>query len=380
MSAQTEQVISGLEGVLACDSSITFLDGLRDPSVLEYRGYNIHDIAETARFEEIIHLLLEGRLPNAAELDSYDRQLRELREIPGELITLLEMLPSYTHPMAGLRTAISLLACLDPEQEADGREANLQKSRRLAAQFPTVVAAMARVSQELDVIPPDPQLSHAANYLYMLTGRRPDEASTRALDTALNLYAEHELNASTFTLRVITGTLSDLYSAIVGGIAALKGPLHGGAIDEAMRLIMDVGSVENIKPFVDEAFAEKRLLMGFGHRVYKTGDARAVHLRNMCRELAHSTGDSTWYDIATGVEDYVRSQKPLPANVDYYAAPVLYYLGFPLSLFTNFVASSRIVGWCAHALEQYDNNRLIRPRARYVGAREQPYEPVGSRQ
>ncbi len=376
MSAEPGQVISGLEGVLACESSITYLDGASDPSVLEYRGYNIHDIAETASFEEIAYLLLEGQRPNAGELEAFDHELRRLRHVPVELTRLLEMIPTYAHPMATLRTAASFLACLDPEQEATGRAANEKKARRMVAQFPTAVAAMARVSQGLDVLRPDPELGHAANYLYMLNGKRPDDASTRALDTALNLYAEHELNASTFAVRVVVGTLSDIASAVVAGIAALKGPLHGGAIDEAMRMIMDVGSVDNIRPWVDRALAEKRLLMGFGHRVYKTGDARAPHLRNMCRALAESSGEPRWYDIATGVEDYVREQKRIPANVDYYAAPVLHYLGFPLNLFTNFVASSRVVGWSAHALEQYDNNRLIRPRTRYVGLREQEYAPA----
>ncbi len=380
MSAEAEQVSSGLEGVLACESSITYLDGLQDPSVLEYRGYNIHDIAETARFEEIVYLLFEGRLPKAAELSAFDAELRGLRDVPSELIQLLEMVPTYAHPMAGLRTAISLLACLDLDQEAAGRQANLQKAKRMVAQFPTVVAAMHRVGQGLDVLPPDPEQGHAANYLFMLTGKRHDEPNIRALDTALNLYAEHELNASTFALRVTAGTLSDIYSAVVSGISALKGPLHGGAIDDAMRMIIEIGSVENVRPWVDRALAERRLLSGFGHRVYKTGDARAVHLRNMAHSLAESTGERTWYEIAAASEEYVRERKRLPANVDYYAAPVLYYLGFPLSLFTNFVASSRVAGWCAHALEQYENNRLIRPRARYVGPRQQPYAPVGSRQ
>jgi len=377
MSANGEQVISGLEGVLACESSITYLDGLR--SILEYRGYNIHDIAETVRFEEIVYLMFEGRLPSADELSEFDRELRDLRQPPVELVRMLELLPSFSHPMAGLRTAVSFLGCQDPDQEVSGREANLLKAKRMVAQFPSVVAAMARVSQGLDVLRPDPELAHAANYLYMLTGKRPDDASTRALDTALNLYAEHELNASTFAVRVVVGTLSDIYSAVVAGVSALKGPLHGGAIDEAMRTIMDVGSVENVRPWVDRALAEKRLLMGFGHRVYKTGDARAPHLRNMVQALAESTGEPRWYEVATAIEDYVRERKGLIANVDYYAAPVLHYLGFPLSLFTNFVASSRVAGWCAHALEQYDHNRLIRPRARYVGQREQRFAPVEAR-
>jgi citrate synthase len=377
MSADGEQVIAGLEGVLVCESSITYLDGLE--SVLEYRGYNIHDLAETARFEEIVYLMFVGRPPTPAELTSFDEELRGLREVSVEMVGLLEMLPTYAHPMAGLRTAISFLACLDPEQEQTGREANLAKAKRMVAQFPTVVAAKARVSQGLDVLRPDPELGHAANYLYMLTGKRPDEASTRALDTALNLYAEHELNASTFAVRVIVGTLSDIYSAVVGGISALKGPLHGGAIDDAMRMIMDIGSLDNVRPWVDRALGERRRLSGFGHRVYKKGDARAIHLRNMAEALADATGERRWYELATAVEDYVRERKGLIANVDYYAAPVLHYLGFPLNLFTDFVASSRVAGWCAHAIEQYDNNRLIRPRARYVGAREQRFRPLEAR-
>ena len=377
MSADGEQVIAGLEGVLVCESSITYLDGLE--SVLEYRGYNIHDLAETARFEEIVYLMFVGRPPTRAELASFDEELRGLREVPVEMVRLLEMLPTYAHPMASLRTAISFLACLDPEQEQTGREANLAKAKRMVAQFPTVVAAKARVSQGLDILRPDPELGHAANYLYMLTGKRPAKASTRALDTALNLYAEHELNASTFAVRVIVGTLSDIYSAVVGGISALKGPLHGGAIDDAMRMIMDIGSLDNVRPWVDRALGERRRLSGFGHRVYKKGDARAIHLRNMAETLAEATGERRWYELATAVEDYVRERKGLIANVDYYAAPVLHYLGFPLSLFTDFVASSRVAGWCAHAIEQYDNNRLIRPRARYVGAREQRFRPLEAR-
>jgi citrate synthase len=379
MSAETEQVIAGLEGVLACQSTITFLDGLADPSVLEYRGYDIHDLAEVARCEEIIYLMLEGRLPTAEELGRFEQELRPIRAVPVELVRVLEMAPEFAHPMATLRTAVSFLAQLDPDQEAEGREANRRKALRMIAQFPTIVAAMSRVSQGLDVLDADPELGHAANYLYMVTGTRPDETSVRALDTAFNLYVEHELNASTFAVRVVVGTLSDIYSAIVAGIAALKGPLHGGAIDEAMRMIMEVGSVDNVRAYVDRALAERRLLMGFGHRVYKTGDARARHLRAMAGALADASGERRWYEIATAMEDYFRTQRPLVANVDYYAAPVLYYLGFPLSQFTPFVASSRIAGWCAHALEQYDNNRLIRPRAQYVGERSREFVPLEAR-
>jgi citrate synthase len=379
MAAETEQVIRGLEGVLACESSVTFLDGIASPAVLEYRGYNIHDIAETTSFEEIIHLLLIGTLPNKQELATLDARLRGMRGVPGAVIDLLRTVPSTANPMAVLRTAVSLMACLDADSEDNSAEANLTKSLRLAAQFPTIVAAMARIAEGKPIVEPNSTLGHAANYAAMLAGGPTSDAATRALDTALNLYAEHELNASTFTVRVVVGTLSDIHSSVIGGISALKGPLHGGAIDEAMRLIMEVGSVDNVRPWVDKALAEKRLLMGFGHRVYRSGDARAPHLKAMCESLAKASGDTRWSDIAVQTEAYVNAQKNIIANVDYYAAPVLYYLGFPLSLFTNFVASSRVVGWCAHALEQYGNNRLIRPRGRYTGAREQSFTPLSAR-
>ena len=379
MSASTEQVISGLEGVLACESAITFLDGLSDPSVLEYRGYNIHDVAETTSFEEIAHLMLVGHLPSKDELAAFDRQLKANRALPPEAAQLLQLLPRETHPMAGLRTVVSLIGCLDPRQEEKDRHANLAKAIRLTAMFPTIVAAQHRVHQGQPIVEPDDSLGHAANYLYMLNGTRAEDAAVRTIDTALNLYAEHELNASTFAVRVTVGTMSDLYSAIVAGISALKGPLHGGAADDAIDLLREIGSVANVRPWVDKALAERRLIPGFGHRVYKTGDARTPHLRNMCRELAASSQNAELVEIALAAEDYVRERKRLVANVDFYAAAVLFYLGFPLNLFTNFVASSRIVGWSAHALEQYGNNRIIRPRARYSGRREQSFVPLEQR-
>jgi citrate synthase len=381
MSAGTEQVISGLEGVLACESSITFLDGLSDPSVLEYRGYNIHDIAETTSFEEIAYLVLEGHLPNKAELSTFEDELKAARALPAQVIQTIEMLPKGIHPMAALRTIVSTLACFDPQQEDNSREANRAKAVRMTAQFATIVAAQHRIAEGKPVVAPDLSLGHSDNYLYMLNGERADELSIRTFDTAMNLYAEHELNASTFATRVVVGTNSDLHSAIVAGIGALKGPAHGGAADDSIALIQEIGDVENVKPWVDKAFAEKRLIPGFGHRVYKTGDARTPHLRNMCRTLAarSTTKDSTWVDIALATEDYVRSMKRLVANVDLYAAAALFYLDFPLHLFTNFVASARIVGWCANAMEQYEKNRIIRPRSRYVGPRAQTFVPLEQR-
>jgi 2-methylcitrate synthase len=381
MSAGTEQVISGLEGVLACESSITFLDGLSDPSVLEYRGYNIHDIAETTSFEEIAYLVLEGHLPNKAELSTFEDELKAARALPAQVIQTIEMLPKGIHPMAALRTIVSTLACFDPQQEDNSREANRAKAVRMTAQFATIVAAQHRIAEGKPVVAPDLSLGHSDNYLYMLNGERADELSIRTFDTAMNLYAEHELNASTFATRVVVGTNSDLHSAIVAGIGALKGPAHGGAADDSIALIQEIGDVENVKPWVDKAFAEKRLIPGFGHRVYKTGDARTPHLRNMCRTLAarSTTKESTWVDIALATEDYVRSMKRLVANVDLYAAAALFYLDFPLHLFTNFVASARIVGWCANAMEQYEKNRIIRPRSRYVGPRAQTFVPLEQR-
>jgi citrate synthase len=381
MSSATEQVISGLEGVLAGESSITFLDGLADPSVLEYRGYNIHDIAETTSFEEIAFLVLEGHLPNRAELSAFEDELKAARTLHPMIVEAIQRLPKGIHPMAAFRTIVSLLGCLDPQQEDNSKEANRAKAVRMTAQFATIVAAQHRIAEGKPVVAPDLSLGHADNYLYMLNGERADAVSIRTFDTAMNLYAEHELNASTFATRVVVGTNSDLHSAIVAGIGALKGPAHGGAADDAIALIQDIGNVENVKPWVDKAFAERRLIPGFGHRVYKTGDARTPHLRNMCRTLAErsTTKDSSWVDIALATEDYVRSMKRLVANVDLYAAAALFYLDFPLHLFTNFVASARIVGWAANAMEQYEKNRIIRPRLRYVGPRQQKFVPLDQR-
>jgi citrate synthase len=381
MSVGTDQVISGLEGVLAGESSITFLDGLADPSVLEYRGYNIHDIAETTTFEEIAYLILEGKLPNTAELSAFEDELKAARELPPQVIQTIESLPSGIHPMAAFRTIVSTLGNYDPQAEDNSKDANRAKSVRMTAQFATIVAAQHRIAQGKPVVAPDLSLGHSDNYLYMLNGERADADSIRTFDTAMNLYAEHELNASTFATRVVVGTNSDLHSAIVAGIGALKGPAHGGAADDSIALIQEIGDVENVKPWVDKAFAEKRLIPGFGHRVYKTGDARTPHLRAMCRTLASrsTTKDASWVDIALATEDYVRSMKRLVANVDLYAAAALYYLDFPLHLFTNFVASARIVGWSAHAIEQFDNNRIIRPRTRYVGPHALTFVPLEQR-
>jgi citrate synthase len=367
MSETSEQVISGLEGVLACESSIAYIDG--SVPELSLRGYNIHDIAQTLTYEQVAFLIWHDRLPNADELQGFRVELAGQRTIPAPITNLLRTMPSSTHPMAGLRTAVSMLGALDPQADDISAEDNLRKATTLTAQMPTIVAAQARLQMGQEPLAPEASLSHAANYCYMLTGKQPDETTTRTFDTALILYAEHETNASTFACRVVAGTEADFYSAVVAGIGAIKGPLHGGAIDEVMRMLMDIETPERAAAYVDQALAARRKLSGFGHRVYRAGDPRATQLRGMAQKLEETRGEGQWFAIATAAEQRMRETKGIIANVDYFAAPVLYHLGFPLNLFTNVIASTRIVGWSAHIMEQYANNRLIRPRALYVGHR-----------
>jgi citrate synthase len=367
MSSASEQVISGLEGVLACESSVAFIDG--NIPELSYRGYNIHDIAEVLTYEQVVYLLWHGELPSPDQVRAFGDDLAARRGIPSVVIDLLRLMPASAHPMAGLRTAVSLLGTLDPQAD-DNSSADLRrKAADLAAKMPTIVAAQARMQMGQAPIEPDAALSLAGNYYYMLTGKQPDATITRTIDTSLLLYAEHETNASTFTCRAVVGTESDFYSAVVAGIGAIKGPLHGGAIDEVMKMFLEIDRPERAAAYVNQALAARRKIPGFGHRVYRAGDARAPHLRTMAERLAEATGDRKWFTIATTVEQHMREAKGIIANVDYYAAPVLYHLGFPLALFTNFVASARISGWSAHIFEQYASNRLIRPRALYTGQR-----------
>ncbi len=367
MSEATERVISGLEGVLACESSIAYIDG--SIPELSFRGYDIHDIAQTLTFEQVAFLIWHDRIPTADELHTFSTDLAGRRTIPRQILDLLRATPSAAHPMAGLRTAVSMLGALDPRAEDISPEDNLRKALNLTAQMPTIVAAQARLQRGQEPIAPDPALSHAANYCYMLTGKQPEATAARTFDTTLVLYAEHETNASTFACRVVVGTEADFYSAVVAGIGAIKGPLHGGAIDEVMRMLLEIETPERAAAYVDEALAARRKLPGFGHRVYRAGDPRASQLRGMAEKLGQASGDDKWFAIATAAEQRMRDAKGIIANVDYFAAPVLYHLSFPLNVFTNVVASARIVGWSAHMLEQYAHNRLIRPRALYTGHR-----------
>lgn len=367
MTEASQQVISGLEGVLAFESSIAFIDG-SVPELL-FRGYDIQDIAQTLTFEQATYLLWNDGLPSDDELTAFSADLANQRAVPEALISILRGMPASSHPMAALRTAVSWLGAMDPQADDNSAADNQRKAMALTAQMPTIVAAQARLQQGQEPVAPRADLSHAANYCYMLTGETPDDTTTRTFDTMLILYTEHETNASTFACRVVVGTEADLYSAVVAGLGAIKGPLHGGAIDDVMRMLIDIGSPDRAAAFVDEALAARRKLPGFGHRVYRAGDPRAAQLRGMAEKLGAASGDDTWFAIATAAEQRMRDTKGIIANVDYFAAPVLYHLGFPLNIFTNVIASTRIVGWSAHILEQYANNRLIRPRALYVGDR-----------
>jgi citrate synthase len=367
MSKATEQVISGLEGVLACESSIAFIDG--SIPELSFRGYPIDEIAQSLTFEQVTYLLWYDRLPSPSELQGFHNDLAGRRALPQPILDLLRAMPPSAHPMAGLRTAVSMLGAMDDHADDITAEDNLRKAKNLTAQMPTIVAAQARLQKGLDPIAPDPALGHTANYCYMLTGEVPDETTIRTFETTLILYAEHETNASTFACRVVVGTESDYYSAVVAGIGAIKGPLHGGAIDGAMEMFIDIGEVAKAVAYVDAALAARRKLLGFGHRVYRAGDPRAAQLRGLARKLAETRGETKWFDIAEAAERRMQETKGIIANVDYFAALVMYHLGFPLNIFTNVVASARIVGWSAHIFEQYANNRLIRPRARYTGHR-----------
>jgi citrate synthase len=358
---------AGLEDVVAASSAICFLDG--DRGVLAYYGYDIHDLARGASFEEVCYLLWHGRLPGRAELGDLQSQLAAARPLTEPIQRLMKQLPSGDG-MDMLRTLTSVLGQYDPEAGDSSQAANYRKAVRLTAQLGSIVATYGRLQAGGGAIQPDPALGHAANFLYMLTGTRPDALSTRALDIALVLHADHELNASTFAARVAAATLTDLYSATVGAIGALKGPLHGGANADVMRLLISIGpdaAPERIDDVIRGKLAKKIKIPGFGHRVYHTEDPRATHLRRMSKELGERAGNARWFEMSQRIEAVVKGEKKLNPNVDFYSASTYYTLGIPIDLFTPLFAVSRISGWTAHCLEQYANNRLIRPRTDYIG-------------
>jgi 2-methylcitrate synthase len=358
---------AGLEDVVAASSAICYLDG--DRGVLAYFGYDIHDLARAVSFEEVCHLLWHGRLPTRAELGDLQSQLAAARPLSEPLLRLMKQLPA-SDGMDMLRTLTSALGQYDPEADDSSPAANYRKAVRLTAQLGSIVATYGRLQAGGGVIQPDPALGHAANFLYMLTGNRPNALSVRAFDVALVLHADHELNASTFAARVAAATLTDLYSAIVGAIGTLKGPLHGGANADVMRLLIEIGpdaAPERVDEAIRTKLAKKIKIPGFGHRVYRTEDPRATHLRRMSKELGERAGNTRWFEMSQRIENLVKSEKKLNPNVDFYSASTYYTLGIPIDLFTPIFAVSRISGWTAHCLEQYANNRLIRPRTDYIG-------------
>ncbi|MGE0593714.1 MAG: citrate synthase [Vicinamibacterales bacterium] len=357
----------GLEDVVATSSSICYLDGER--GVLAYRGHDIHDLAEQATFEEVCYLLWHGRLPNRRDLGDLQSQLASARALPEPVTRMMRSLPPVDG-MDALRTLTSALAHYDRDLPDTSAQGQYRKAVRLTAQVGTLVAAWGRLQAGGGLIDPDPVLGYAANFLYMLTGRRPSATEARALDVALTLHADHELNASTFAARVSAATLTDLYSAVVGAIGALKGPLHGGANADVMKMLLELGQdagAERIDAFVRAKFARKEKIPGFGHRVYRTEDPRATHLRRMSRDLGQRAGSTAWFDMSQRIEGLVKAEKKLNPNVDFYSASTYYALGIPIDLYTPIFAVSRTAGWTAHVLEQYANNRLIRPRAEYTG-------------
>jgi citrate synthase len=372
----TMTVTRGLEGVVATTSSISSIID----DTLTYVGYDIDDLAENASFEEVIYLLWHLKLPNAEQLAELKKQLAENAALPQEVIEHFKMYPiEKVHPMAALRSAVSLLGLYDEEADSMDSESNYRKAIRLQAKMPAIVATFARVRKGLEPIAPKPELSFAANFLYMLTGKEPAAIAVEAIDKALVLHADHELNASTFTARVCVATLSDVYSGVTAAIGALKGPLHGGANEAVMKMLKEIGTLENVEPYVRGKLEKKEKIMGFGHRVYRNGDPRAKHLRKMSKKLTELTGEPHWYDMSEKIEGIVTGEKKLPPNVDFYSASVYHSLGIDHDLMTPIFAVSRVSGWLAHILEQYENNRLIRPRADYTGPGMQKYIPIEQR-
>ncbi|MFP4974346.1 citrate synthase [Paenibacillus sp. CN-4] len=365
----------GLEGIVAATSSISsIVDG-----VLTYRGYDIDDLAEQATFEETAYLLWFGSLPTSAELEALRRDLSAFAALPEPVLAQMKLYPKEGSTMAALRSAVSALALYDESADDMSREANERKAVKLQAQIPTIVAAIARLRKGLEPVAPLENVSIAENFLYMLWGKKPDDVSVKALDQALVLHADHELNASTFAGRVTVATLSDIYSGVTSAIGALKGPLHGGANEAVMKMLEEIGSLEKVDGYIKQKLDNREKIMGFGHRVYKNGDPRAKHLMKMSHELGTMKGDTTLYEMSVKVEELVTGQKGLKPNVDFYSASVYTQLGIERELFTPIFAISRVSGWTAHILEQYEDNRIIRPRAEYTGQLEMKYVPVDER-
>lgn len=371
----SDRVYPGLEGVLAGESAICDVE--ETTGGLLYRGYPIGELAEQATFEEVAYLLLMGKLPNRKELSGFSEALARARTLSESARRFLKTVSPGANPMDFLRTAVSFLGLEDPDRSSNEHPANLRKAIRLIAQIPSLLAAFRSAPEAPPE--PDPGLSHAANLLYLITGRRPDPFSAKVMEVSLILYAEHEFNASTFAARVTASSLSDLHSAITSAIGSLKGPLHGGANEAVMKMLLEIGGIENAERFLHDRLSRKERIMGFGHRVLKTGDIRSDIIKRYARELGEKKNDRKWYDLSRWIEEKMAREKGLRPNLDFYSASAYYLLGLPIEFDTPLFVCSRIAGWSAHVLEQHDHNRLIRPRCRYTGPRDLRYLPIESR-
>ena len=380
MSTGTESTAAaaaGLRGVVAASSSIGDVNG--EQGILIYQGYDIHDLAEHSTFEEVVFLLWNGRLPKQDELDALNKDIRANYAIPAEIIAGMKFMPKDADPMDVLRTCVSALGFYDKEGHKTDRDNAMRSAVRLTGQIGTIAAAWDRIRNAKDPIAPDSSLSIAENFLYMLRGERPDAEEARMFDVCLILHADHELNASTFTTRVVAGTLADMYGCVTAGIAALAGPLHGGANTAVMKMLIEIGDMDKVDTWLDTALAEKRKIMGIGHAVYKTEDPRATWLRRYSKTMADKKGESKWFEMSQRIEKLMLEKKGMHPNVDFYSASTYYLMGIPLDLYTPIFAVSRISGWTGHILEQYANNKLIRPRAEYIGERDLKYTPIADR-
>lgn len=377
MAEKTLEYSPGLEGVIAGETTISFVNPERNS--LMYRGYDIRDLVDGATFEEVAYLLLYERLPNQSELETFNNTLKQERAVQDEVIDTYRRMPKDKHPMDLLRAGVALLALSDPEVADNSHDANVRKATRLIAKFPTLITASYRIKQGKDPVAPDSSLNHAENFLYMLHGEKPDPYFAKVFDATLICYGDHGFNASTFASRVTTSTLSDIHSGTVSAIGTLKGPLHGGANEEAMKMLQEIGTPANAEQWVLNALSSKRKIMGFGHRAYKTGDPRAFILTDMGRQISEKLGDTRWYETATIVEQTMKREKNILPNVDFPTSYIYYLMGLPIEVYTPIFALARIAGWSAHMIEQLDNNRLIRPKALYRGPNHVPFLPLDQR-
>jgi 2-methylcitrate synthase/citrate synthase II len=376
MSTETTPAYSpGLAGVIAGETQICWVD----PNAgLMYRGYDIHEMAQQASFEEVAYLLLNGELPNAKQLTEFTQQIAAQRELPAPVVKMVRLLPRDAHPMDVLRTGVSMLSMFDRELGDNSHAANIRKSIRLIARVSTLITDGWRILQGEEPLPEKRDLTHAGNFFYKLNGSVPQDWQIRMLDTIFILYADHEFNASTFAARVTASTLAGIYAAVTSACGTLKGPLHGGANEESMKMLEEIKTPDRAESWLKKKLAAKEKIMGFGHRVYKKGDSRVPVMREIGRDLGKRTGKEQWIPICERLEETMEREKHLCANVDLYAAPVFWMLGFPPQLNTPIFAASRVAGWCAHVVEQHDNNRLIRPRSLYTGPPARPYHGVSS--